>query len=249
MRRIAITGLLTGAVLATAGAASALAAPPEFGRCIKVAKGTGVYANANCTSAGGEQKFEWIPGPGPNPKFTITVSNEIKPFFIEDADGSGKLSCREGSATGEITGPDTIGSLKEFTWKGCEAAGIGPDNGLIFAEVGSGALGVWKAGETPLKNKVGLEFSPLIYDTTIGGGAITLHGEGQIIGQIMANNSMTLNKTLLLVERKGKQIPDRFEGEPAVSLIQSFSGSSQPAVIAWKSTITFAEKIEINSVV
>jgi hypothetical protein len=249
MRRIAISGLCILAGLATEGAASASAAAPEFGRCVKVATGTGVYATGNCTSAGGEQKYDWIPGPGPKPQFTLTVKAEEKrPFYLEGASSKSKIACLEGSATGEITGPDTIGSLKEFTWKGCEAGGIGPDNGLVFAEVGSGFLGVWKAGETALKDKVGLEFDPLLYHY-VAGGIVSVHGEGEIIGAI-GTNSMALGKTLSLVARNGKQFPDKFEGEPAVSLTQSISGGSpEPVVIGWKSTITFAEKIEINSVV
>src|SRR4029077_11747186 len=35
---------------------------PEFGRCEKVAKGTGQYENSACTAAGGAKSFVWRGG-------------------------------------------------------------------------------------------------------------------------------------------------------------------------------------------
>jgi hypothetical protein len=65
MRRIGLVVLCLAGVLATVGAASASAAAPEFGRCVKVTTGTGLYATANCTGEGGERKYEWHSGAGP----------------------------------------------------------------------------------------------------------------------------------------------------------------------------------------
>ncbi|HEV7678619.1 MAG TPA: hypothetical protein VGQ42_08625 [Candidatus Dormibacteraeota bacterium] len=74
MRRLAMIGLCIAAMVAVGGvsAATAAAEAPEFGRCIKKAKAEGSgYSSANCTSfLGSGAKFEWQPGPGPNPRFT-----------------------------------------------------------------------------------------------------------------------------------------------------------------------------------
>lgn len=54
------------------GVATASAAPPEYGRCIKKAVKGGAGYKAGCTKAksGKNTEFEWVAGPGPKPGFT-----------------------------------------------------------------------------------------------------------------------------------------------------------------------------------
>lgn len=82
----------------------------------------------------------------------------------------------------------------------------------------------------------------------MGGDLVTVTAEGEVIGKIPAN-SMSLGKTFnLTVNNKGEQVPDKFVEEPAVSLIQTVNGTPGPAFINWGSTISFEEKMEINTV-
>src|SRR5262249_49720369 len=47
-------------------------APPIFGRCVKVAAGSGKFGNAACTKVAHRLgKWEWLPGPGPKAGFEI----------------------------------------------------------------------------------------------------------------------------------------------------------------------------------
>ncbi len=75
MGRLRMVGLCLLAVLAVAAvaAASASAAAPEYGRCIKKAgkpSGEG-FKDSACTKAmTSKAHYEWVPGPGANPKFS-----------------------------------------------------------------------------------------------------------------------------------------------------------------------------------
>jgi hypothetical protein len=248
--RMALCALAVAGGASVVAAAEASAEAPEFGRCVKVTLGTGAFATSNCTSEGGEKKFDWIAGPPPDPRFTLSVRTETKRrFYFEGVQSKAIIGCEEATATGEITGPKTIGSLSPFEWKGCEAAGIGPENGLISAEVGSGFLGVWKTGESAIKDKLGLELAPLSYAFQFTGGAIQAHAEGDVIGQLANANSMNTSKTLsLVVTRKLTQVPEKFVGEPATSMVMTVNGAPEPVVISWRSKLTTSEKVEVNSV-
>jgi hypothetical protein len=159
MRRVCAVSTCVVAVLATAavGATVAWAEPPDFGRCVKVAKGTGVYATPKCTEAGGERKFEWIPGPGPKAGFSLGLMPETH-FLIESAASRTKLVCTGGGGAGEIAGPTSISSLT-LTLTGCERAGIdceseGRPPGEIALRALNGTLGVVKRGETPQRTRL-----------------------------------------------------------------------------------------------
>src|SRR5205823_2671586 len=64
--------------------------PPEFGRCVKLAKGVkGSFSTAGCTAPATPEKFsfEWQPGPGPNTKFTTKIK-ELMTATIETVGGA-----------------------------------------------------------------------------------------------------------------------------------------------------------------
>lgn len=74
--RVLSAALLLALAISIVGAASAYAGPPEFGRCVKTAKGyiAPGWSDSNCTDAvPNDAKYEWIPGPPPSPGFTITA--------------------------------------------------------------------------------------------------------------------------------------------------------------------------------
>jgi hypothetical protein len=74
MRRLSVIGLclIAAFAISAVAVASASAAAPEYGRCIKkTGKPSGEgYSNANCTThVSAEGRYTWEPGPGSNPKF------------------------------------------------------------------------------------------------------------------------------------------------------------------------------------
>jgi hypothetical protein len=251
MRRIVIAGLCLTAALATAVTGSAAAAAPEFGRCVRVATGTGAYATANCTSPGGENKFEWIPGPGPDGHFTTAIKPETA-FLMESAGTLYKTVCFGATGAGEITGPATVANLT-LTLTHCENSQTCQTSGHPAGEIVlsglEGTLGVIKTGETALKDKVGLTLSGE-GQFECAGGIVSIVLWGSAIGAISPTNSMAIARKWTLAQRKGLQKPERFEG----GLPQAFewtvnNGAAQRLGLALTSVLTSKEKIEINTVV
>jgi hypothetical protein len=252
MRRIGFGTVLSLAVAVCAAATgTASAAAPEFGRCVKVANGAGVYATANCTSAGGERRWEWLPGAGQKNHFTTSIKPKT---FVEfqPRPYRGKVVCSGETGTGEISGPTTVENVT-LTLTGCER----PINcetdprspGPVILSGLKGRLGVIKAGETPLKDKIGLD---LRGENTFfcGQGIEKLDLSGSAIGVIAPTDSMTTLRTWPFSEVRGKQSPDRFEaGVPETMEWMSNGSPAEPIGLQLRTSLTTEEKIEINSVV
>ncbi len=88
MRQLRVIGLCLIAAFAISAlaVASASAAAPEYGRCIKkTGKPSGEgYSNANCTThVSAEGRFTWEPGPGANPRFE-SVERFVYPAKYND---------------------------------------------------------------------------------------------------------------------------------------------------------------------
>jgi hypothetical protein len=256
MGRLGLVALVSAVLVLAVGIGSASAAAPEWGRCVRVAKATGAYSTGTCTVAG-SGSYEWLPGPGPDPRFTLTVKAEERfPFAAQGRVGT-REACREATTTGEITGPGSVGNFTPFVWEGCEFSAFNCERGETDAEIGEGILGVWKTGGTAMTDRIGLELTPLEFTCSRAPAPLSMQGEGDVIGQLGSVASMSLAKTLTLAGRKSKglyvaQVPDKFEGGPELSLEWNPESAAPPfeqAVIVWKSTLTFAEKIEINPVI
>jgi hypothetical protein len=256
MTRTRILGLSLIAVLAMSAlvAASASAQAPEFGRCVKVAKGTGKFGMASCT---GEKagSYEWVPGLGASSKFT--TASKVGTFVtLTETVGGTKITCHGQTATGEYTGAKTVGQvLLRFT--GCESSGgkansPGEPEGVVVSKSLQGSLGIVKSGETSKQNKVGLDLLPEapagpVTEFSVGGIALVVRGS--VIVPVTANK-MQLTATLKFAQAKGKQKPERFQGEAKDVLEESVNGSAfEQAGLAFESTQTNEEAIEINSVV
>jgi hypothetical protein len=249
VRRAILIALAAGA-LSGLGASSAFAGPPEFGRCVKVAKGAGVYATGKCTTEGGEKKFEWIPGPGPKPGFTIALK-EANALFFETTGGT-RLMCTGETGTGEITGTATIGNVT-MALRGCESGSLacnseGAAKGEVVLVGYTGSLGVVKASEPALKDKIGLSLSGST-PFACGGGvlAITISGAG--IGTISPTDGMTVKRTWKFTAKNGRQNPERFEGGLMSTFTWAGPGPEEQAALSSAFTFTSAEKVEINTIV
>jgi hypothetical protein len=252
MRR---TGLLAVCVLvalavASATAASGSAEPPEFGRCVKQAGGK--FKTGNCTTAAvpGEERFEWLPGVVNN-KFKL-VSKAATLVVFETVGGT-KVTCTGESATGEYTGPKSVGNVV-MTFTGCECCKIpcntkGAKSGeLVFAAL-EGEPGIIKKGATPARSKAGLElFAP-------GGGnwadfsCSTVHTtiKGAVIVALPANG-MKLSYAIKLTCGKGQQKPEAFEGGPQAALEINMGTGPQRGCLIASLDLTNEEKVELSTV-
>lgn len=246
MRRAVLIAFGVGALLAVC-ASSALASPPEFGRCLKVATGTGTYATGNCTSEGGERKFEWIPGPGPKAGFSLAGGA----WFIEGAVSKAKITCVSGTGSGVVTGAKTVGV--SITLTGCETSGgkcrtTGNPEGVFQLPGMTGELGRTKAGKTALQDQVGLSLAGE-WGFECGGGVVKAVVTGSAIAVISPHGMTTTHKWTFKVGTKTRQIPERFEGGLSQFFTATINGTPEQQAIAQPLTLTSEEKIEINTVV
>jgi hypothetical protein len=133
---------------------------PEYGRCVKVAKGTGTYANASCTSAGKSDSYAWSRGVLKTGFSTRLTAGSVK---LETASGS-KLTCTGEASGGTYTGDKTVGNVVltltgcALSGESCASAGAAP--GEIVSNSLEGVLGVETVGANESKDKLGLDLSP-----------------------------------------------------------------------------------------
>jgi hypothetical protein len=210
-------GVLAALALVASGAAdaplatAASAAAPEFGRCVKVTPGTGVFKSANCgaRAAAGRGEYEWLPGPGPHRGLSANWGYNFVPEAILYS-SQVRVYCLYNLATGEFTGPKTL-KMTMYLWQcrrvpnkleaknWCQEVGAGnrPESeiGEIKAEL-TGKLGFIEGTK-----EVGIEYRPALgsrltifecggaNETTgaggVGTGTGTLYGlEGGLVAHI-----------------------------------------------------------------
>jgi hypothetical protein len=258
VKRIRVVGLSFVVVVAASAlvlTASASAEAPEFGRCVKVAKGAGAFKSANCTIPLAGGNYEWMPGPGPAGKFTTSLIPTSFVTLIETVGGT-KIICTGEQATGEYTGTKTVGNVL-LTFTGCETSGgqvesPGQPNGHVVSSPLEGVLGVWKTGETAKQNKIGLELFPQeagapVSQMACNGLPIVLRGS--VITHVLTSNKMLLSSTIKYAQRNGIQKPDRFVAGPASVLEMAPNGGPfEQSGFAMEATQTNEEAIEVNSV-
>ena len=225
---------------------------PDFGRCLKVTKGTGQFESASCTKLGGEKKFAWYPGVVKT-HFT-TNSSELTAVTLQPAKGS-PVTCTAETGRGEYTGPKTVSGVI-LTLTGCIDAGAQCMSGAVAGEIVSnpleGTLGVEKLGATSSKNKIGLDLFSVgktgpVVEFACGLNTVSLRGS--VIVPVKANK-MRLTQTLKFKASKGKQKPESFVGEPKDILEASFNGEPfEQTGLTLTATQTNEEAVEVNSVV
>jgi hypothetical protein len=111
--------VLVVALLAVSGAQAA-----QYGRCVKVAKINkeykGNYEDKGCTKAVAETgRYEWIPGPGPKPAFTV----QLKRVTLTSPNVEFTVSCSAATGSGSITGA-TSGN-ETLTLTSCSSSSAG----------------------------------------------------------------------------------------------------------------------------
>jgi hypothetical protein len=237
------------------GAASASAAAPEYGRCLRTTHGK--FKDAGCTTPAkpGEERYEWYAGfGGPRPiekaKFTMASTSLVR---LESTSGI-VWTCLGETAAGAYTGAKTL-SISSIKLSGCEFSGVscnsaGDRSGEITTVPVVGMLGVYKLGETAAKNLVGLELSAAsgeqIWEAACGPLVMRVKGH-LILPQPV--NQMELSVTVKDIANKGRNTPEEFVGGPKAVLEVSLSGTAYEQLgISFASVTTNEEKIEISTV-
>jgi hypothetical protein len=247
--------VVTAALLASACAASAGA--EEFGRCVKVAAGTGAYANSGCTEAGATKGYEWLSGPGAKTGFQDTLSGAA-PFKWKLASNSEGI-CTGEHATGEYTGPKTVGHV-QMVFTGCawgSPLGRTACGSITIAPL-RGELGVYAEGATAAQNKLGVKLSTesgeLLTETMCGELAPN-RWRGSVIAPLTANKM--LQRESLPFKQKHvpcgeEQIPAAFVGETPDPLEATHNCmiAEEFGPLGWQmaTQLVGEEKVEANSV-
>jgi hypothetical protein len=248
LRLIAVCSVVT-AVLG-AGAASAFAfSPPEVGRCVKVAAGTGKFTSTTCVKLAPLTKpgsYEWMPG-AVKSKFKTTGGVGT----LQTVSGIA-VTCKTQESGGEFNSPKTVtGVVVRFT--SCESAGfkcatVGAKEGEIATNPLEGKLGV----ENKLKHKLALDLFPTaadagLYVTFNCGGSLHITVGGSVLVNVLANK-MVSALTLKYTAKLGHQKPEHLEGEPNDVLLSQINGGKvEQSGITITSTQTGEEPLEANS--
>jgi hypothetical protein len=225
--------------------------PPEFGRCVKVPAGTGVYGGSNCTAPGGTKSFVWR-GLGVMRGFTGTLAGGTA-FVLETTRGT-KVFCTGASYAGEYLEPKRVGNLIE-TWTGCSSgslrcSSVGRAAGEVVTNPLEGSLGVIAKGSVPTKNKIGLRVLPVSGDDAdFACGGLPFTVRGAVIHQVTIDKMLTVSSEKY-VQGKGKQKPERFEGGVKEVLELNINGGPfEQTGLSLTATQTNSEAIEVNAVV
>lgn len=161
MKRIRIIGLCLVAVFAMSAIATATAsaAAPEFGQCLKkaVAGGAG-FSEAKCNKeVGTAAKYEWVPGWAGHNKLTSTGTTATL-----KTSGGKTVTCKKETSGGEyIEGTDNKHEKTVVTFKECKSSGftcttVGEPSGTLVTNELIGEV----AFENSLHTKTALKLEP-----------------------------------------------------------------------------------------
>ncbi len=259
--RCAKTTVVFFAVLAmsvvTAASAAALSGP-EVGRCVKLGTKTGKFTNSGCTkeSAKSVGSYEWMPGAVKN---KITTKGGVG--VLETLNGTA-VGCSTEESGGEFNSPKTVtGVVVRFT--GCHTVGFectspGQKIGEIVTNPLEGKIGiekrVFKEGkEEPTKNKIAFDLFPTpedggLYVAFKCGTELSISVGGSVLVPLTPTNKMLTTFVLKYSAKKGKQKPEKFEGEPKDVLLTSINTKApEQSGITIASTQSGEESLELNA--
>ena len=225
--------------------------PPEFGRCVKVAKNTGRFHSASCSAGLEIGSFEWIPGVVQ--KGFTTAAGATKLQTVSNV----KVTCASESGSGQYSGTKKVTGVS-MAFTGCvgpaaaKCSSAGAGEGELVTKPLEGELGAISEGVVEGKEfrKVGLDLFPVghagpFIEFSCGGSAQIVRGS--VIAPVTTGKtSPTFTQTFKAA--KGTQVPQQFEGEPVDILETSIAGGAfQPDGLTVKVTQTSEEPVEINA--
>jgi alpha-tubulin suppressor-like RCC1 family protein len=223
--------------------------PPEYGRCLKIGKGTGKYATATCTTfTTGEGSFEWYPGVVKR-NFTVVKKESTASVTLETVTKQKIVCLTELSAGDEYVGTKEIANVV-LVLTGCSSGGatcnsFASQPGEIVSDPLKGELG-WEARST---EKIGLRLYPASgtqFFSEAYCGVAPYNIKGAVIGKVTANKMLS-SATLQFAATGGKQQPESFEGGPTSVLEQSFLETSTQLGLKLTAVQASEEAIEANA--
>jgi Subtilase family len=222
---------------------------PEFGRCQKVAKGTGSYGNAGCTKPGGSGSYEWLPGVLAK-AFTLEATAGAA---VLETTAHTEIACTGATGSGEFTGAKALTGVV-LTFTGCELSGQTCASGAVAGEIVTaplaGALGVEKLGAEAAKDKIALH----LYTTTASVsqflcGSTVVSLKGSVLVPVKANK-MVQTTALDFKAARGHQKPEGFVEGARDVLEGSFGGApGEQLGLTLKATLSNGEALEVSSTV
>ena len=245
-RRLWCCGVAVCALTAVTAASAAAFSPPEVGRCVKVAAGTGKFSSGTCIKEKAGGSYEWLPGAEKN-KFKTTGGVGTLVTV-----GGTTVVCKTQESGGEFNSPKTVtGVTVRFT--NCEATGFkcataGAKEGEIVTNPLEGRLGV----ENKLKKKLALDLFPTpadggLYVTFNCGFSLHITVGGSVLVNVPSDKMLT-SMTLKYKATKGHQKPEHFEGEPNDVLIAEINKiKPEQSGITITSTQVGEEALEANA--
>ena len=244
--------LAVALALSGAGASAASAETPEYGRCVKSLPKPGGYATGGCTSVDtvdNDGAFEWVPGAV---KARFSAAGGAAVFQQVKSESNARMPCKSVSATGEYTGPKTVGNVV-MTFTGCEFVPLlcespGAEEGKAITPALSGEL-VWSKRA---RKTVALDLRPpsgvLFLDVACGGFLFKV--KGSVLVNVQTGSMLTVT-TQKYAATRGVQKPSEYEtsgGEQIADFLEMSAGGG-PYVqtgLALTNTQTNEERLEVN---
>lgn len=252
--------------LSAVATASASAALPELGRCVKAAPKTGEYIGNKCLKpAGGKGNYNFLPGPGEKKTFTAAIES---PVLQATGPHNTRISCSFGEASGEYTGAKTL-TVKTLKLFACEQAGtfkttderfcqnVLAELGEVSANELSGELGYIEGTKAGLDLKAATGSALALFEcggansvTEKGTGTGTLiEVTGSVVGKISKINSMVEENVLSHVVKRGVQKPEMLEGGAKDTLTTNvgLEKTAEPSTYSDFDEIVNEEALEIKT--
>lgn len=239
MKRSTIVGVAVAAALLSVGAASALAAPPQYTACLKAAKSgkayTGAYSEKACATAAPEHngKYEL----GPLAKLPAKVKAKIGKVDIYLYNPvtkaiEGHFECASGKTSGTVTSASE--GTTTISYAGCQATGqlAGPCNspGQKTGRVESQALDTRLVWLDEAETVPGIQFKPAaeggdITKVICAGGAETAELVGTMTARIEPTAAIAKEQTITFAADEATGAPEyagsyedgAFRSEPLLS--------------------------------
>jgi hypothetical protein len=247
---------LVACALSAVASATASAAAPEYGRCVKVEKVgklyNGSYTDSKCTKKSETKtgKYEWYPGAVK--KFQTSTGGKA---ILEEV-GKNAVGCESESSSGEFFGTKEVHNL-QVRFKGCHVSTlICTSEGYAAGELVTNTLEARVVWESEAAKKTALELYPAIGTEQFiefnCSGQLTVAVKGALLVPIK-NDKMVSSEKLKFKAKHGFQVPEFYEegGKKVKAVLESNFGGKGFAQAGQNITTTVLgeEKLELNAVI
>ncbi|MGA2319398.1 MAG: IPT/TIG domain-containing protein [Solirubrobacteraceae bacterium] len=223
--------------------------PPEFGRCLKVAKAAGKYKTSACDSPQTGGSYEWMPG--------VVKTGFTSKGGETTLQALGKLSlaCTADSSRGAYSRTRYVANVV-ITLSQCESSGVkcsspGSEAGEIVTRPLQGAL-QWVS---KAKKKVALDLYPVGRTgllTQFSCGGVTFELQGSVLVALMAGK-MAVTASLPYGASRAQQKPSEYETTAAAKVKDVLEEGlleapfEQAGLTVTSDDLTSEEALEVNA--